>query len=346
MKILGIESSCDESAVAIINQKTILSHKLHSQIPIHQVWGGVVPELASRDHALRIRPLIQGTLSEASLTLADIDAFAYTAGPGLIGSLLIGATAASTLGLVYNKPVYPIHHLEGHIISALIENEEQFPALVLLVSGGHSMFIMASAPGAYQVIGQSLDDAVGECFDKVAKLMQLGYPGGPLIEKLAEQGDPTRWSLPRPMLHSGDLNMSFSGLKTAVLQAWQKVLQPSNQDKADMAASFQAAVSEVLLKKMQCACKLHAAETVLIVGGVAANKHIQSTQRTFLNKIGCKLLVPRHELCTDNGIMIAKAGILRHKFKSRSITDGSILVKPRWSLSDYLCDWWNFSTSN
>lgn len=343
MIVLGIESSCDETAIAIINDNKVLSHKIHSQIPIHQTWGGVVPELASRDHAIRIYPLLEEALAEARLSLSEIDAFAYTAGPGLIGSLLIGATAANTLGIRYQKPVYPIHHLEGHILSALIENDEQFPAIVLLVSGGHSMFLVANAPGDYEVIGQSVDDAIGECFDKVAKLMQLGYPGGPIIEQLAVNGDPCRWHLPRPMLHSKDLNMSFSGLKTAVLQTWQKLQQPNAQDKADMAASFQAAVAEVLQKKMLQACKKHPVETVLIVGGVAANKYLQNSQKTMLDKLGRKLLVPKLELCTDNGLMIAKAGILRHKFATKSLASGSILVKPRWNLSDYLADWWGFS---
>ncbi len=344
MNILGIESSCDETAIAILADNEVLSHSIHTQIPLHQKWGGVVPELASRDHAVRMLPLIQKTLSEAKLDLTKIDAFAYTAGPGLIGSLLMGATAACTLAANYQKPIYPIHHLEGHLFSALIDNAEQFPAIVLLVSGGHSMFIVAHAPGNYQVVGQSVDDAVGECFDKVAKLMGLGYPGGPIIEKMAKNGNAKRWSLPRPMLHSANCNMSFSGLKTAVMQTWQKLDQPSEQDKADMAASFQQAVSDVLLKKMKLVCKSYAIDTVLLVGGVAANNFIRAEQSAMLTELNKRLLCPKHELCTDNGIMIAKSGMMRAKYATKSLGPGEIFVRPRWQLSDYLADWWDLRT--
>ena len=340
MNVLGIESSCDETAIAIINEQQVLCHELHSQISLHNVWGGVVPEIASRDHAIRIYPLIQQAISTAKLELNQIDAFAYTAGPGLIGSLLVGATAATTLAAALKKPVYPVHHLEGHVLSALIDNANEFPAIVLLVSGGHSMFIIAEQPGNYRVIGQSVDDAVGECFDKVAKLMGLGYPGGPIIEKIAKNGDPKRWQLPRPMLHSGDFNMSFSGLKTAVLQAWQTVSAANAQDMADMAASFQAAVNDVLAKKMELVCKQYNIKMVLIVGGVAANKSIRATQVALLNKYNRKLLLPRLELCTDNGVMIAKAGLLRAQAGTRVLENGQIFVKPRYDLKDYLTDWW------
>lgn len=338
MILLGIESSCDESAFAVVDQNSVISHTLHSQIELHQQWGGVVPELASRDHALRMLPLLEESLQ--SLSLKDIDAYAYTAGPGLIGSLLMGATTACTLAAIHSKPVYPVHHLEGHIVSALIENSEQFPAIVLLVSGGHSMFIIANAPGQYEIVGQSIDDAVGECFDKVAKLMGLAYPGGPIIEQLAKNGDPTRWHLPRPMLHSKDANMSFSGLKTAVLQAWQKLECPSAQDQADMAASFQQAVIDVLLKKMRLVVSKYDISTVMLVGGVAANEFIRAEFSQMLAEFARTLLCPRRELCTDNGIMIAKAGILRAQHKQKVLQRGAILVRPRWDLADYLAEWW------
>ena len=339
MILLGIESSCDETAIAIMSSDQILAHSIHSQIALHREWGGVVPELASRDHVLRLMPLLQESLAAAEIELSDIDAYAYTAGPGLIGSLLMGATTACTLAASYNKPVYPVHHLEGHIVSALIDNFDQFPAIVLLVSGGHSMFLVAHSAGSYELIGQSVDDAVGECFDKVAKLMGLGYPGGPVIEALALKGDSTRWQLPRPMLHSKSADMSFSGLKTAVLQAWQQLDQPSEQDRADMAASFQEAVSDVLLAKMRYVTSLYNINTVMMVGGVAANSYIRTTQTDFLNSINRNLLFPRKELCTDNGVMIAKAGLLRIS-SGKSLAVGEIMVKPRWTLADYLANHW------
>lgn len=339
MIILGIESSCDETAIAIMEDETVLTHKIHSQIALHQPWGGVVPELASRDHAIRMLPLLQSALAE--IPLRAIDAFAYTAGPGLIGSLLMGATTANTLAAVQQKPVYPIHHLEGHVLSAMIEQATEFPAIVLLVSGGHSQFIIAKAPGNYQVVGQSIDDAVGECFDKVAKLMGLGYPGGPIIEKLAEQGDANRWQLPRPMLHSKDFNMSFSGLKTAVRQAWQALPAPTKQDQADMAASFQAAACAVLEQKLKKVVKAYPEiTTVLLVGGVAANQYIRSQQQAILDKYQKTLICPNLAHCTDNGVMIAKAGMLRAQHQSKTATPGTIFVQPRWDLADYISDWW------
>lgn len=340
MIVLGIESSCDETAVAILDENKVYSHVLHSQIPIHQAYGGVVPELASRDHAKRILPIIHSAIGQAELELSDIDAFAYTAGPGLAGSLLVGATAACTLASLTKKPIFPVHHLEGHIVSAMIDENSDFPAIVILASGGHTMFIIANSLGDYEIVGQTIDDAIGESFDKLAKLMSLGYPGGPIIEEIAKNGDDTRWKLPRPMLKSGDANMSFSGLKTAVLKVWQDCDDKNDQAKSDLAACFQKAVLDVLLAKTEQIFLNYNIKNVLLVGGVAANSYLRTNLERKISSLNKKLICPRKDLCTDNGIMIAKAGLNKAVLNKGSKITQEIIIKPRWNLSDYLHEFW------
>ncbi len=336
--VMGIESSCDETAIAVVHEHDgVLAHQLHSQIDIHQAWGGVVPELASRDHCLRILPLWQAAMRDSQIDAKAIDAIAYTCGPGLAGSLMMGATFAITLGHLVGKPIFPIHHLEGHILSAVLP-DATFPALILLVSGGHTMIIEARGHGMYAILGETLDDAVGEAFDKTAKLLHLPYPGGPHIEALAKEGVADAFKLPRPMLHDGTLNMSFSGLKTAVLHAW-KACDQNQTDRANLAASFQSAVCEVLTKKMTLAMAHSGIQQTYLCGGVAANHTIRSSMSKAVTDQGGQLCVPPLSMSTDNGIMIAYAGLMHMQQGFAALASDQMLIQPRFDLVAYTSEW-------
>jgi N6-L-threonylcarbamoyladenine synthase len=335
MLVLGIESSCDETGIALYDtNKGLLAHALHSQIEMHAEYGGVVPELASRDHIRRVLPLIQKTLSDAKLALGDIEGIAYTKGPGLSGALLVGTSVAEALAFTLNVPTIGVHHLEGHLLAPLLEeNPPAFPFVALLVSGGHTQLMRVSEIGDYELLGDTLDDAAGEAFDKTAKLLNLSYPGGPAVSKLAEQGIKDRFKLPRSMLHSGDLNFSFSGLKTAVL-----TLANSNeldqQTKADIACEFQEAVTEVLVSKCANALKKTGLTNLIVSGGVGANKRLRERLDLEAKRKGFHVHYPRLEFCTDNGAMIAFAGAMRLKRLTKDSGDHSFTVRPRWDLAE------------
>lgn len=335
MLILGLESSCDETGVALYDlARGLLAHRLHSQIAMHAEYGGVVPELASRDHVRRVLPLIKQTLADAQTTLAELDAIAYTEGPGLGGALLVGAATAQALGFALQKPVIPVHHLEGHLLSPMLtEPRPEFPFVALLVSGGHSQLMAVRAIGDYETLGETLDDAAGEAFDKTAKLLGLPYPGGAKLSELAKRGDARRFAFPRPMLKSQNLDMSFAGLKTAVLTAvnHEKTQgELSEQTRADIAASFQAAIVEVLLEKSKKALKQTGFKRFVVAGGVGANQALRAALQDFAQKNGVQLFFPPLDLCTDNGAMIALAGAMRVQFMEEA---GAFSVKPRWDLS-------------
>ncbi|MFM8454068.1 MAG: tRNA (adenosine(37)-N6)-threonylcarbamoyltransferase complex transferase subunit TsaD [Gammaproteobacteria bacterium] len=333
--VLGIETSCDETGVALYHEsRGLLSNQLYSQIALHQTYGGVVPELASRDHLRIIRALSEKAIEQikqASLGWQDINAIAYTQGPGLIGALLVGACFAKALSFATQIPAIGIHHLEGHLVSAMLDkNPPQFPFLALLVSGGHTMLIEAKALGNYKIIGQTLDDAAGEAFDKIAKMLGLPYPGGPALAKLAENGQ-ARFTLPRPMLNKPNLDFSFSGLKTAAFNLIQKLPQPlSLETKADIAYAAQAAIVEILLKKTFRALSKTQAEQLVIVGGVSANQHLRTEIEQFKAQHPQPLSIyfPAPQFCTDNGAMIAMAGFMRLKTFGPSCLDTSFAVKP------------------
>ena len=338
MKVLGIETSCDETGVAIYDTDRasagLLGHCLHSQVELHAVYGGVVPELASRDHIRRLPLLLEQLFAETALTVADLDAVAYTAGPGLAGALLVGASVAEALGMARGIPVLPVHHLEGHLLSPLLSADPpSFPFVALLVSGGHTQLMRVRGVGDYALLGESVDDAAGEAFDKTAKLLGLGYPGGPQLAKLAESGDPRRFRLPRPMLHSGDLDFSFSGLKTAVLNVvsgadWQP------EYTADLAAAFQEAVADVLCAKALAALKKTGLKSLVVAGGVGANRRLREVLDAAVGKRGGRVYYPEPALCTDNGAMIAFAGALRLAAGERRESLPSVRVRPRWPLTE------------
>ena len=335
MRVLGVESSCDETGVALYDSgRGLLAHALHSQVDMHQAYGGVVPELASRDHIRRLVPLLRRVLAEAGSTLADLDAIAYTAGPGLAGALLVGASFAVGLGLARGIPVLPVHHLEGHLLSPLLSADPpQFPFVALLVSGGHTQLMHVSGVGAYELLGESLDDAAGEAFDKTAKLLGLGYPGGPALAQLAESGRPGRFNLPRPMLHSHDLDFSFSGLKTAVLTVVRE--RPlTESDKADLALEFQEAVTEVLVAKALSALAACRLDSLVVAGGVGANCRLRSRLDEQGARVGVRVFYPELALCTDNGAMIAFCGAQRLLTGATAACDGSFVVRPRWPLAE------------
>ena len=334
--VLGIESSCDETGVAIYDtEQGLLADTLYSQIDLHRQYGGVVPELASRDHLRKIIPLIDEALSNVKLSITDIDAVAYTAGPGLNGALLIGATVANTLGYANNIPVIPVHHLEGHILSPLLNiDKPTLPFIALLVSGGHSQIIAAYEIGKYTILGDTLDDAAGEAFDKSAKMLGLPYPGGKYIAELAKLGNDV-YSLPRPMIHSGDLTMSFSGLKTAVLILIKK-LQAQNieiveQVLYDVARSVEEAITDVLVKKSFLAIKQTGIKQLVISGGVSANLRLRNKFNALAQKHNLAVFYPPLKYCTDNGAMIALAGATRLQNQTSNY---SFSVKPRWNLED------------
>ena len=332
MKVLGIETSCDETGVAIYDTEStkIVSEQLYSQASKHAEYGGVVPELASRDHLKKLIPLIRLTVREAGLNLKEIDAVAYTSGPGLRGPLLIGASTAKSIALALNKPSVGIHHMEAHLLINLLEDPApSFPFLTLLISGGHCLLINAKSLGDYEILGQTLDDAVGEAFDKVAKILDLGYPGGPKIEELAKTGDPTAFQFPRPMTNKNNFDFSFSGLKTAVYYEFKNLKQINESQKADLAASFQAAVSDTLLIKTREAMKQTGLKELVIGGGVASNKCIRKALITGLE--GNKIYFPPINRCTDNGAMIAFAGSFYVKNADKIF---GLDIKPRWPLSD------------
>ncbi|WP_395007847.1 tRNA (adenosine(37)-N6)-threonylcarbamoyltransferase complex transferase subunit TsaD [Undibacterium sp.] len=342
MIVLGIESSCDETGIALYDtNRGLLSHALHSQIAMHQEYGGVVPELASRDHVKRALPLLRETLDKAQMNIADIDAIAYTQGPGLAGALLVGASVACGLGLALDKPLIGIHHLEGHLLSPLLASQPpEFPFIALLVSGGHTQLMRVDGVGKYGLLGETLDDAAGEAFDKSAKLLGLDYPGGPAISKLALSGDPLVHQFPRPMLHSKDLNFSFSGLKTAVLTAVKKYPEAlTENDKANVARGFVDAIIDVLVAKCQTAMKQTGLKRLVIAGGVGANQQLRAALNAAANSANPKkrfqVYYPELEFCTDNGAMIAFAGALRlQAYPELASKNYSFNVRPRWPLHE------------
>jgi len=338
--VLGVETSCDETGVAVYDtDRGLLAHALHTQAAMHAEYGGVVPELASRDHIRRVVPLTRRVLAEAGVALDTVDAVAYTRGPGLAGALLVGAAFAGGLALALGKPLVPVHHLEGHLLSPLLCAEPPaFPFLALLVSGGHSQLMYVRGLGRYELLGESLDDAAGEAFDKTAKMLGLDYPGGPALQRLAEQGRPGCVRLPRPMIDSGDLDMSFSGLKTAVVTALTGLPQ-SLQARADLACEFQAAVADVLVAKSMAAAERCGAQRLVVAGGVGANRHLRERLGAAAERAGIGLYFPDLQFCTDNGAMIALAGALR-VLHGRGVEpwheaeDVAVRVLPRWPLSD------------
>jgi N6-L-threonylcarbamoyladenine synthase len=337
--ILGIESSCDETGVALYHlERGLLAHALHTQIALHSEYGGVVPELASRDHIRRALPLIRSVAKSANCSLHDINAIAYTQGPGLSGALLVGASIACALAYSLNVPAIGIHHLEGHLLSPLLSTPApEFPFVALLVSGGHTQLMRVDGVGQYFLLGETLDDAAGEAFDKSAKLLGMNYPGGPELAKLATQGHPGRFKLPRPMLHSGDLDFSFSGLKTAVLtlvrQHEQNGQLLNEQTRADIAYATQEAIIEVLIAKSLAALKQTTLEQLVVAGGVGANQQLRTRLNLAASKHGFRVFYPDLEFCTDNGAMIAFAGALRLQLQEGK-QDYRFNVKPRWNLQE------------
>ena len=333
MKILGIETSCDETGVAIYDSKSnsILAEQLYSQADIHAIFGGVVPELASRDHILKLLPLVSKTFEESGINPKNIDGIAYTAGPGLRGPLLVGATLARSLALGWSKPCVGVHHMEAHLLVNLLENPSpSFPFLTLLISGGHCMLVHALGLKKYKVLGQSRDDAVGEAFDKVAKLLCLSYPGGPKLEKVAEYGDPNSFDLPRPMIKANHLDFSFSGLKTAVFYEVKKQKELSELFISNIAASFQEAIADTLIFKCKKALYENNLNLLVIGGGVASNKYLRKRIKQDLD--GVKIFFPDKSRCTDNGAMVAYTGYFH--LKKGVLKDEPIIIKPRWDLSE------------
>jgi N6-L-threonylcarbamoyladenine synthase len=349
MLILGIESSCDETGVALVELDVssevqlvlpkLLSHALFSQVAMHQAYGGVVPELASRDHIRRVIPLTREVMAEAQKSLQDIDVVAYTRGPGLAGALLVGAGVACALAAALQKPVLGVHHLEGHLLSPFLSADPpEFPFVALLVSGGHTQLMRVDGVGRYELLGETIDDAAGEAFDKSAKLMGLGYPGGPALSKLAEQGDPAAFKLPRPLLHNGNLDFSFAGLKTAVMLQAKKLGDDLAGRKADLAASTEAAIVDVLLKKSLTALRDTGLKRLVVAGGVGANRHLREQLNAACKRQGVRVHYPELHLCTDNGAMIAMAAAMRLQSGSgaqaQALQQYGFDIRPRWPLAD------------
>jgi len=340
--VLGFESSCDETGVALVRTReggapVLLAEALHSQADMHADYGGVVPELASRDHIRRVVPLARQVLQRAQLTLADVDLVAYTRGPGLAGALLVGAGVAVALAAALDKPALGVHHLEGHLLSPFLADEApQFPFIALLVSGGHTQLMHVAGVGDYRLLGETIDDAAGEAFDKSAKLLGLGYPGGPALARLAAFGDPKAFALPRPLLHSGDLDFSFAGLKTAVMTQARK-LGPNvcHQSRADLAASTQAAIVDVLVAKSLRALKDSGTQCLVVAGGVGANLQLREKLDAGAARLRARVYYPPLALCTDNGAMIALAAALRvQNGLARTEASGAFDVRPRWPLAE------------
>ena len=336
MIVLGIETSCDETGVAIYDgaRHKLLANALYSQIDLHAQYGGVVPELASRDHVAKLMPLTKEALVEANLTLDDIDAIAYTAMPGLIGALMVGAAFAKTLSYMCDIPSIAIHHLEGHLLAPLLNEKDkpEYPYIALLVSGGHTQLIEVKCFGSYELLGESIDDAAGEAFDKTAKLLGLPYPGGPHLAKLAEKGEVGKFSFPRPMCDRPGFDFSFSGLKTAVLNSWQSQEQQDDKTKADIAYAFQEAVVDTIAIKCKRVLKHTGVKNLVVSGGVSANKHLRAVLTQLAIKYQWNVYYPPLEYCTDNGAMIAVAGAYRFK-NGFYDHDLKINVKPRAALS-------------
>lgn len=338
MLVLGIETSCDETASALYDSEAgLLAETVYSQSNLHADFGGVVPELAARDHIRKLMPSIKQTLSQSGAGLGDLDGLAYTAGPGLMGALLTGATLGRSLAWALNIPALGVHHMEGHLLIPMLENKNlTFPFLALLVSGGHTLLVQAEGLGNYQVLGESVDDAAGEAFDKTAKLLGLPYPGGPELARLAEQGQPGRFDLPLPMTKKPGLNFSFSGLKTHVMvkvRKLEKAGQLDQQARADMALAFQSATVETLLIKCRRAVKASGTKQLIIAGGVGANKALRQALKGWCEQSGCKLYMPAPKFCTDNGAMIAFVGCLRLQAGERD-ADLAIKTMPVWHMED------------
>ncbi len=339
MLVLGIETSCDETGIALYDSNQgLLAHTLYSQVDIHLPYGGVVPELASRDHVRKVLPLIAEALADAKLKKEDIQGVAYTAGPGLAGALLVGATIGRTLGWAWKIPTIGVHHLEGHLLAPLLEAAAPaFPFLALLVSGGHTLLIEVERVGRYRIMGETIDDAVGEAFDKTAKLLGLGYPGGAALAKLAEKGKPQRFKFPRPLLDRPGLDFSFSGLKTYALRTVEQEQQAragglDEQTRADIALAFQTAAVETLVAKCRRALQEVCLPRLVVAGGVGANQALRLSLQEMAQEEGVTVYFPRLEFCTDNGAMIAYAGCQR--LLANQQDDLSIQVHPRWSLED------------
>jgi N6-L-threonylcarbamoyladenine synthase len=333
MIILGIETSCDETGVALYEgERGLLGHALYSQVELHAQYGGVVPELASRDHVSKLLPLIQQVFDKSGVSGGDIGGVAYTAGPGLVGALLVGAAAGRSLAWTWGVPAVAVHHMEGHLLAPMLEaNPPEFPFLALLVSGGHTLLVEVHGVGRYRVLGDSIDDAVGEAFDKTAKLLGLSYPGGPALAALALEGDPGRFRFPRPMTDRPGLDFSFSGLKTFALNTWSGC-DKGEQDRADIARAFEDAVVDTLFIKCRRALEQTGLGTLVIAGGVGANLRLRERLGVLMEQQGGRICYPRPEFCTDNGAMIAYAGFCR--LKAGQAESLSIKAVPRWSLED------------
>ena len=333
MRIIGIETSCDESGVAIYDsQLGLLAHALHSQVDMHQDYGGVVPELASRDHVRKVLPLLRHVMNEAKTTPIEISGIAYTAGPGLVGALLVGAAIGRSLAWAWQVPAVGVHHMEGHLLAPMLEpNPPQFPFLALLVSGGHTQLVSVANVGHYEILGESLDDAAGEAFDKTAKLLGLTYPGGPAVAKLATQGNPQRFKFPRPMVNRPGLDFSFSGLKTHALVTLQAHGEDA-QTKADIACAFELAMVDTLTIKCQRALAQTGHKRLVVAGGVSANSALRKRLATMAAQEGVDMFYPRLEFCTDNAAMISYAGLLR--LQRGEHEELNFHVYPRWPLSD------------
>jgi N6-L-threonylcarbamoyladenine synthase len=342
MNVLGFESSCDETGVALVRWghsplPQLLAHALHSQVEMHEAFGGVVPELASRDHIRRVLPLTRQVLAEADVSLAEVDLVAYTRGPGLAGALLVGAGTACALAAALGKPVLGVHHLEGHLLSPFLSDEPpQFPFVALLVSGGHTQLMRVQAVGHYELLGETIDDAAGEAFDKSAKLLGLGYPGGPALARMAEYGNPQAFALPRPLRHSGNLDFSFAGLKTAVLTKVRAMgSNICDQQRADLAASTQAAIVDVLCLKAVAALELTGTRRLVVAGGVGANRELRRQLDAACARLGATVHYPALHLCSDNGAMIALAAAMRVQAGvSVPGHDHAFDVRPRWALAE------------
>ena len=339
IRILGIESSCDETGIAVFDDKQgIIAHQLYSQVKLHQEYGGVVPELASRDHVRKIIPLIKATLKEANMTPEQLTAIAYTQGPGLIGALLVGATVAKSLAFAWQKPAIGVHHLEGHLLAPMLEEKApDYPFLALLVSGGHTMLVDVQGLGEYEIIGESIDDAAGEAFDKTAKIMGLDYPGGPLLAKLAQDGNGSEVRFPRPMTDRPGLDFSFSGLKTFAANRIA-ASDDSHQSRANIAQAFQDAVVDTLAIKCKRALKQTGSKRLVVAGGVSANLELREKLAMLMQQVGGRVYYPRHEYCTDNGAMIAYAGYCQYAKNQKPNVDKDLQIKvhPRWPLSESL----------
>ncbi len=339
MRVLGIETSCDETGIAIYDDKTgLLANQLYSQVKLHADYGGVVPELASRDHIRKTVPLIQAALKEAGLTSHDIDAVAYTAGPGLVGALLVGATIGRSLAFAWDVPAIPVHHMEGHLLAPMLEeNSPEFPFVALLVSGGHTQLISVTGIGEYTLLGESIDDAAGEAFDKTAKLLGLDYPGGPVLSRMAQQGKAGRFVFPRPMTDRPGLDFSFSGLKTFAANTIRHHLHGQDvaeeaQIKADIARAFEDAVVDTLAIKCKRALEQTGFKRLVMAGGVSANRTLRTKMQDVMEKLGGEVFYARPEFCTDNGAMIALAGMIR--LQGGEAGELGVTVKARWPLAD------------